>query len=73
MGFFSTGPSDLGVVCTCLVLLTGLSASLISMMSALMASITAHIITCVMFCSAGIFAMVFLRLSCVSLPDSSIH
>ena len=46
-GFFSARPSELGAICTDLVLFPGLSASPVTMMAALVVSITVCIIACV--------------------------
>ena len=64
---FFTGLPDLGTAYIGL-LFTGLSGSLMAMMTALEISITVCIIFCVMLCSATISAMVFLRMSCMILP-----
>ena len=69
---FYAGPPDLSTVCTDLALLTGLCASVMSLMTALVALIDTFIIAFVMFCLAAIFAMIFSRPSFVSLPVSSI-
>ena len=62
----------MGNVYTVPALLTRLSASFTAMMVVVADSIAAHIIACVMLCSAVFFAMDLLRLCCVSLPVSSI-
>ena len=72
MGLLNVRLSGLETTCTGLALLTGLSASLTAMMVALAALIATSIVASVKLCSAAIFAMLFLKLPCVSLALSSI-
>ena len=59
MACLSSGPFDLGTVCTALALLTRLFASLIAMITAFPASITDCVIACVMLCSTSSFCYGF--------------
>ena len=67
VGRLRAGPSDCLAACTSMALLTGLPASFMAMVAALAASITTHVMTCVMLYSAAISVIVFLSLLCVIL------
>ena len=70
MGCFSAGPQDLGTVCTFLAFLTGLSPSLMAMMAASKASVTAYIIAYAMPCLAALPWYGFLETVLCMLPVS---
>ena len=67
VGCCSAGPPDLGIVCIDVTLLTRLSASLIALVTVLAASTAACVIDKFLLWSVAIFALLFLRLPCVSL------
>ena len=54
-GYFSPGSAAHGTACTIHVLLTRLSASPVTLMAPLAASVTTSIIAYVILCSAAIF------------------